>query len=303
MNFINQKWHSFKKGLLQKALNAEAKTAGLNRNLIMLTCGEVSYFEKAGQEPTLILLHGAGADKNNWCRFTKYLSGHHRVIIPDLPGHGDSVRSLSLSYTITQQALYLHELLSRLNVGAIHLVGHSMGGAVALRYAHLYPTGIQSLILIDAAGAEKTPSEMRQEIEQTGIHPMMAIESTADYKKLIRYGMNKPPYIPDFFLELLAADKISRREIERKVFHDVILDLDQTPILPTLNLPVLIIWGRLDRVVHVNDAEILHELLPDSQRIILDDIGHVPMIEAPQLTAQLCLKFWNGTFSANDCEV
>lgn len=301
MNFIKQKWNAFKKGLLQKALNAEAKAAGLNRNHITLTCGEVSYFEKAGQGRTLILLHGAGADKNSWCRFAKHLSKDDRVIIPDLPGHGDSVLNLSLRYTIAQQALYLHELLTRLNAGSIHIVGHSMGAAVALRYAHLHLKDVQSLILLDAAGVEKTPSEMRQELEQTGVHPMMAIESTADYKKLIQYGMNKPPYIPNFFLELLATDKINRREIERKVFNDIILDMDQISILPTLTLPVLIIWGRLDRVLHVNDAELLHELLPNSQKIILDDIGHVPMIEAPQLSAKLCLKFMSGERCANDC--
>lgn len=300
MNFIQQKWWAFKKNLLQHALNAEAKAAGFKRNQITLTCGEVSFFEKSGQERTLVLLHGAGSDKNSWCRFTKYLATNDRIIVPDLPGHGDSVRNLSLSYTITQQALYLHELLTRLNLGSIHIVGHSMGAAVALRYAYLFPKDIQSIILIGAAGAEKTPSEMRQEIEQTGIHPMMAIQSAADYKKLMRYGMNKPPYIPNFFLAILAADKISRCEIERKVFNDATQDLDQIPILPTLTLPVLIIWGRLDRILHVNDAELLHELLPDSQRIVLEDIGHVPMIEAPELTAQLCLKFWSGERNASD---
>lgn len=287
--------------LLQKAFDAEAKAAGLTCKQISLACGEISYFEKDGLRRTVILLHGAGADKNGWCRFTKYLSGNNRVIIPDLPGHGDSARNLSLSYTIAQQALYLHELLTRLHPGPIHIVGHSMGGAVAMHYAHLCPKDIESLILIDAEGVEKTPSEMRQEIEQTGIHPMMAIESVADYKKLIRYGMNKPPYIPGLFLELLATDKISRREIERKVFNDVMLDIDQTSILPTLTLPVLIIWGKLDRVLHVGNADMLHDLLPGSRKIILDDIGHVPLIEAPQLTARLCSTFLEDLRHESEC--
>lgn len=291
MNFVEQKWQALKNSLLQKALKAEAKAAGLHRNQVSLSCGEVSYYSKAGQGRTLILLHGAGADKNSWCRFAKHLSRHDQVIIPDLPGHGDSVRNLSLSYTIAQQAHYLREFLTLLNAGPIHIIGHSMGAAVALRYAHLHPHDVQSLILIDSAGVEKTPGEIRQEIELSGVNPMLAINNVADYKKLIRFGMNKPPYIPDFFLQILAADKISRREIERKVFNDIVEDMDQTPILSTLTQPVLIIWGRLDRIVHLDDADLLHALLPVSQKIILDDIGHVPIVEAPQLTARLCLDF------------
>jgi abhydrolase domain-containing protein 6 len=294
MASIKQKWLAFKQALLQKALNAEAKAAGLSRKQITLSCGEVHYFEKIGSGATLVLLHGAGADKNNWCRFAKYLGSKHRIIIPDLPGHGDSVCSLALSYTIAQQVAYLHELLTHLKTDHIHLVGNSMGATVAMRYTHIHPNSVQSLILIDAGGVEKTPSEMRLEIERTGIHPMMAIESVADYKKLMRYGMNKPPYIPNVFLKLLAADKISRRGIEQKVLNDLLIDLDQTQILPTLRLPTLIIWGKLDRIVHVDDADLLHEQIQNSEKVILDDIGHVAMVEAPQATALRCQAFWTA---------
>lgn len=293
MNFISQTWQACKKAFLRQALKAEQNAAGLSSRQITLSFGQITYFEKPGQEPALVLLHGAGADRNSWCRFAKYLSGSQRVIIPDLPGHGDSVRHLSLSYTIEQQTRYLHELLTRLNADAVHLVGHSMGGAVALRYAHIYPQGLQSLVLIDSAGVEKTPSEMRLHIERTGVNPLMAIANLADYKNLLRYGMHKPPHIPDLFLKILAADKISRREIERKVFNDALQDLDQTAILTALKLPVLIVWGKMDRIVHVDDAGLLHASIPGSQVFILDDIGHVPMVEAPRQTAQLCSNFWN----------
>jgi abhydrolase domain-containing protein 6 len=291
---FGKKWLAFKTALLQKALNAEAQAAGLSRKQIQLSFGEVAYFEKTGKENgrTLVLLHGAGADKNSWCRFAKYLSSDDRVIVPDLPGHGDSVQSLALGYSIGQQAHYLHELLTQLQATQIHLVGNSMGATVAIRFTHRHPDSVQSLILIDAGGVERTPSEMRLEIERTGIHPLMAIETVADYKKLMHYGMNKPPYIPNFFVKLLAADKISRRVVERQVFNDVLIDLDQTAILPMLQRPTLIIWGKLDRIVHVDDADLLHEQIQNSEKIILDDIGHVPMVEAPKHTAQLCTAFW-----------
>ncbi|MEJ2794348.1 alpha/beta hydrolase [Iodobacter sp. LRB] len=291
---LGKKWLAFKNALLQKALSAEALAAGLSRKEIRLSFGEVAYFEKTGTPNgrTLVLLHGAGADKNSWCRFVKYLSAADRVIVPDLPGHGDSVQSLSLSYTIAEQSKYLHELLTQLSAPKIYLAGHSMGATIAICYTHMYQNSVQSLVLIDAGGVERTPSEMRLKIERTGIHPMMAIENVADYKRLVRYGMNKPPYIPNFFLKLLAADKISRRAIEQKVFNDLLIDLDQTHILPALRLRTLIIWGKLDRIANVDDADLLHEQIQNSEKVILDDIGHVPMVEAPQATALRCNAFW-----------
>jgi len=286
-------WSDFKKSLLRAALRAEYKSAGLSPKQVHLGFGDVAYFEKPGlpAHECVMLLHGAGADKNSWCRFLKHLPSNGRVIVPDLPGHGESVQNSDLSYTIGQQARYMRELLDALEIDTLHLVGHSMGAAIAMRLAHAQPDRVRSLILIDAGGAESTPSELRREFDRTGVHPMMGIQTLEDYKALIKWGMNKPPYIPGVLLSVLANEKISRRDIEEKIIRDVAEDLDQADILPHIPQKALILWGSADRVVHPDDAELLRSRIALSRKVILDGIGHVPIVEAPALSARYCAAF------------
>lgn len=286
-------WSDFKKSLLRAALRAEYRGAGLSPKQVHLGFGDVAYFEKPSlpAHECVMLLHGAGADKSSWCRFLKHLPFNGRVIVPDLPGHGESVQNPDLSYTIGQQARYVREFLDALEIDTLHLVGHSMGAAIAMRLAHAQPDRVRSLILIDAGGAESTPSELRREFDRTGVHPMMGIQTLEDYKALIKWGMNKPPYIPGVFLSVLANEKISRRNIEEKIIRDVTQDMDQADILPQISQKTLVLWGSADRVVHPDDAELLRNRIALSRKVILDGIGHVPIVEAPALSARYCAAF------------
>jgi len=293
LSSLHRHWSDFKTSLLRAALRAEYRGAGLSPRQVHLSFGDVAYFEKPGGpgHECVMLLHGAGADKNGWCRFLKHLPSKGRVIVPDLPGHGESVRNPDLSYTIGQQARYMREFLDALEIDTLHLVGHSMGAAVAMRMAHAQPDRVRSLILIGAGGAESTPSELRREFDRTGVHPMMGIRSLEDYKALIKWGMNKPPYIPGMFLSVLADEKILRRDIERKIILDAARDMDQADILPHITQKTLILWGSADRVVHPDDAELLRSRIALSRKVILDGIGHVPIVEAPALCARHCAAF------------
>lgn len=286
-------WADFRKSLLRQALRAEHRGAGLSLKRVHLGFGDVAYFEKPGLpgRECVLLLHGAGADKNSWCRFVKHLPSMGRVIVPDLPGHGESVQGPDLGYTIGQQARYMREFLDALEIDALHLVGHSMGAAIAMRLAHAQPDRVRGLILIDAGGAESTPSELRREFDRTGVHPMMGVRTLEDYKALIRWGMNKPPYIPGMFLSALAEEKIRRRDIELRIIEDAVRDMDQTDILPQLTQKTLILWGSADRVVHRDDAELLRSGIARSRTIVLEGIGHVPIVEAPALSARHCAAF------------
>ncbi|HYD30013.1 MAG TPA: alpha/beta fold hydrolase [Azospirillaceae bacterium] len=286
-------WSDFKKSLLRKALHAEYRRAGLSLERVRLSFGDVAYFETSGlpAQECVMLLHGAGADKNSWCRFVKHLPFRGRVIVPDLPGHGESVQSLDLGYSVGQQAGYMREFLDALAIDTLHLVGHSMGAAVALRLAHAQPDRVRSLILIDAGGVESTLSELRRTFDRTGVHPMMGIQTLDDYKALIRWGMNKPPYIPEMFLSVLAEEKINRRDVDEKIIRDAAQDMDQTDILPHITQKTLILWGSEDRVVHRDDAELLRSRIAQSRKVLLDGIGHVPIVEAPALSARHCAAF------------
>ena len=240
---------------------------------------------------TLLMLHGFGGEKDNWNRFSKKLTDDFRLIIPDLPGHGGSVQDLSLNYAIEEQTKRLKQFVDALGIKKAHLVGSSMGGAIAMRYAFLYPQSVLSLTLIDSAGAVKTPSEFDAFMKKTGKNPMLEIENAQDYQNMTKYVFVDPPYIPGFVIDVLVEERIKRKAIAQKMFREFIVDLDQMSTLSAIHSPTLIIWGAQDKLIHVDNAELLHQKISGSQKEVLEGVGHCPMIEKPEVTTELYRKF------------
>lgn len=281
--------------LLEKALASECKQAKLTRASIRLSFGNIEYLQNVAPNPAsseaVVLLHGAAADKSSWVRFAKYFDSKHRLLIPDLPGHGGSVTDSRLDYGIEAQAARLMELFATLGIKTVHLIGNSMGGAIALRLAAVAPHLVSSLVLIDAAGVEASPSWLRMHMERTGSNPMIELRDASDYREMMRIGMEVRPYIPGIIVAALAREFVRRGAIHRKVAQDIEKDLDQTESLANIVAPSLIIWGAADKVLHVDNAELLHRSLPGSRKIVLEKVGHVPMVEAPKQVAALCGSF------------
>ncbi|MDE2430198.1 MAG: alpha/beta fold hydrolase, partial [Burkholderiales bacterium] len=260
---IRQIWHHLVAALYQMGMRHEYKKAGLQKRTTQLSCGHVTYLDSAqhrqgGQQEAVLMLHGAGAEKDGWVRFAAHLGKAHRLLIPDLPGHGESESNPEIDFDIHSQANRVVEFLDNLQVRKVHLIGHSMGGAIAMRIAHLYPDVLTSLVLIDSAGAEGTPGWLRTVINKTGKNPLMEIETLNDFKRMLEIAMSSPPYMPAMFLKLLARRKIARRAIDKKIFLDIQRDLNQTATLDQIRIPSFILWGEEDKVLHVDDAQYLH---------------------------------------------
>ncbi|MFB9240393.1 alpha/beta fold hydrolase [Massilia antarctica] len=285
--------------LLGMAMAAECKSARLDAAAVAVDGGRIAYLRRGtGLSEAIVMLHGAASDKSAWLRLAKTMRTGMTILIPDLPGHGESPAQAASCYNVQSQAGRMLGFLAALGVGRAHLIGNSMGGAVALRMAADSPGSIASLVLIDAAGAETSSSWLRQQFSDAGTNPMVAIHNTADYKKMIGIGMEKPPHIPDFLLAALARSYMAREEINLRIARDIETDLDQRRVLGVIDAPSLIIWGAQDKVVHVDDAQTLHSGLRNSEKVVLEGIGHLPMVEAPKQVAALCDAFYAGRAAA-----
>lgn len=282
--------------LLEKALASECKQAGLVSASAQLSFGNVEYLRstnKAGHSSeAIVMLHGAAADKTSWTRFAKYLGCKFPLVIPDLPGHGKSIADINLDYSINVQAERLKELLSTLGIKRAHLIGNSMGGTIAIHLASTSPNLVASLVLIDAAGFETSPSWLRQHVAHTGINPMIELRDASGYRAMMRIGMKSPPYIPGIILSALARVFVKRKALNQKIVKDIERDLDQTKNLAKIVAPSLIIWGAADKVEHVDNAEFLNQRLANSRKIVMEGVGHVPMVEAPKQVAAACSSFF-----------
>lgn len=271
------------------AIGYEASAAGLETQELSFEYGDVEILrtpELREDRPTLVLVHGFGANKENWLRLGQALEGDYNIIAPDLPGHGDSVQDPDLSYRIPLQAERLARLLDRLDVGQAHLAGNSMGGAITAVAAAEHPQQVRSLSLLNTAGIHEHPAELDERLAE-GENPLV-MESPADYEKLMAFAMKEPPFVPWPVSAVMAREAYGNRDINRKIFADLETDRDEDfrTTLARIEAPTLVLWGRHDRIIHVDNARLVADAVPDSRLVILEDIAHMPMIEAPEETAE-----------------
>lgn len=284
------------------ALDAERYHAGLTRKEITLPDGLHYVYLEGGTGETLMLLHGFGADKDNFTRVAHWLTPHYRVIVPDLVGFGESSHPLDANYDPAAQAERLRQLAQALGAKSLHLGGSSMGGQIAMTYAAMHPTEVRSLWLLDPAGIWSAPkSELARLVVEQGRNPLIA-KNEDEFANTFSFVMSDPPFIPRPILNVMAQVRIRNVTLSEKIFKEI-AEYSIENRVNGLETPAFIVWGDEDRAINVATGEILHKLLPHSQLSILHGIGHLPMIERPRQCAEDYLQFRAGLKSGDKPQV
>jgi len=277
--------------------NMERSFAGLEPRSLDVGTLHMEYLE-GGQGEVLVLLHGFGGDKDNWTRVSKYLTPHFRVVIPDLPGFGDSTKDPDAPYTIFAQVDRLHAFLAELGISRFHLGGNSMGGYIAGFYAATFPREIQTLWLLAPGGvisAQASEFYLRLSKEE---NPLL-VKKPEDYEHLMNFVFFKRPFIPQPIIQHFTRKAIANRSLHRRIFKQLASDTDDIPMelfLPLVRVPTLVTWGEKDRVLHVSGANILESGLPDATIQIMKNTGHLPMLEKPEASALAFIAFRDRVF-------
>lgn len=280
------------KQLYDMAMASERSSAGLKKKSIDLDFGKMVYYENdVESETTLVLIHGFGGSKDNWSRMVGHWDGKYHVIAPDLPGHGESVSRKNLGYTTTQQAARLETFLKAKKAKDLHVVGHSMGGAIALRYAYHNKENVKSLILIDAMGVHKTKSDGDRLVEVSEKNPLYDVCTKERFDTLVNYSMYNTSHIPPLFKEVMFEEKCERKALEKILYEGMFQDVQLDDMARKIRVPTLIIWGEKDRIIHPNNGKLFHHTIQKSQMVILNDIGHIPLLEDPKKTADTIDSF------------
>ena len=271
----------------------ERKASGLEQKSVEINGINIRYLEGGSGEP-LVLIHGFGANKDNWTRIGKFLTPHFHVIAPDLPGFGESSKEPDGKYTIKDQAVFLKKFIEKIGIKSFHIGGNSMGGNIAGQYADLYQNDLKSLFLIAPGGVVSSkPSEMYQMLNKGEANPLIA-RNVEEYEKLIDFVFFEKPFIPNSMKVFLVKEAIKNQDSNKKIFQ-----LLKTPnlnepmesLLKNIDVKTFILWGAEDRVLDSSGAKILETVMGDSKAIVLENTGHVPMIENPEKTAELYLDF------------
>ncbi len=244
--------------------------------------------------PTLLLVHGFGGDKDNWSMIAPHLTRDYHVIAPDLPGFGENERNPQLAYDIAAQTARLRDFADTLGLGRPHVAGNSMGGWIALRYAIDYPHALASLILLDNAGVKGArESELEKQAANEDYNPLV-IADLDDADRLVAMIVHKPPFIPARLKPVFFADALKYRDQLDAIFWIIATEMRDHPLngrLAAVTAPTLILWGRHDRLIDVSCVPVLEKGIAGSRAHIFEHVGHVPMVEDPKATAAAMKDF------------
>jgi abhydrolase domain-containing protein 6 len=268
-------------GLVQKSITVE---------------GRVWPYLEGGNfsKPVLILIHGFSGEKDNWAMLAPELKQDFHIIIPDLPGFGENERRSDLGFDNDSQTRRFHAFTKAMGLKRPHLAGNSMGGWIALRYAMDYPDELASLILLDSAGVLGADESELQRLAADEVYNPLTLSDISDSDRFLSFVMHKPPRIPARLKPAFHADALAHRDQLNDIFWVIAREMRDGALndrLHQVRAPTLIIWGRQDRVIDVSSVAALQAGIPHAQAVIFDDIGHLPMIEAPKDTAAAIKDF------------
>ncbi|BBB13018.1 alpha/beta fold hydrolase [Sphingopyxis sp. FD7] len=245
-------------------------------------------------KPTLVMIHGFGADKDHWTFYAPWMTRDYRLIAPDLPGFGENDRDGGLPFDVASQAARLKGFLDALGIDRPHLGGNSMGGWIALRFAIDYPDRLRTLTLMNNAGVVGANESELQKLAATRDYNPLVLANLEDADRLIAFVVRKPPFVPARLKPAIYADALRHRDLLDRIFWIIADEMEQAPLnddLGKVQVPTLILWGRHDKLIDVSCVAVLEKGIANSRAHIFEHVAHVPMIEDPKATAEIQRAF------------
>ncbi len=254
--------------------------------------GRALSYVQAGSGPVLLLIHGIAGTLENWQAVIEPLARRHTVLAPDLPGHGRSAPGAG-DYSLGALAAGLRDLLVALGHQRATLVGHSLGGGVAMQFAYQFPEMTERLVLVSSGGLGPEVSPILRAAALPGAELFIAATAalgsnvgTRVARGLAFVGLRPSTDVSEVARGYASLVDRDRRSAFLATLRGVVgtggqrvnagdrLYLDE-------GMPVLIIWGARDPIVPAQHGENAHEAIPGSRLEIFEGVGHLPQLEAP----------------------
>ena len=264
----------------------------------------IRYFKAGNDGLPLVLLHGDSASALDWSWVLPNLAATHCVYAPDFPGFGDSAKP-SLDYTPEFLKQFLVDFLDALGIERAVLVGNSLGGQVALRFALSRPEQVAALVLVDSSGLGYAVTPLLSQLTLPGYGDVAIIGCQTPLGAKMRSWLRAtlffahPLRVPDVWIaeqERMAQmggfleATLSSLRAQVNVFGQYQVLLDS---LGQLQMPTLVIWGTEDRVFPKEQAHDAVSRLKQGHLALLPDCGHLPHVERPELFSAELSKFLN----------
>ena len=266
----------------------------LKESKFMEIAGMRVHYTDEGKGEVVLLVHGTAASLHTWQAWVDVLKKDFRVIRMDLPAFGITGPAPDRNYSIDSYVKFLRQFLAELKIKQVSIAGNSLGGQIAWHYTAAYPDDVNKLILIDSAGLPRL-KEIPMPIRLARMPVVGALARYISPRFLLRNSLKEVYFDRSKVSEELVDryQTMALREGNRQAFIDRSNQLEEDPGrgIERIKTPTLILWGRYDQWIPVEQAENFRKKLPWSQVVIYDNAGHVPHEEIPEQTLADAVKF------------
>ena len=265
--------------------------------------GQPVRYRRAGSGPLLVLVHGITSSSRTWERVLPLLAERHTVLAPDLLGHGSSAKPRG-DYSLGAYASGLRDLLVALGEPPATVVGHSLGGGIAMQLAYQFPERVERLALVASGGLGTEVNVLLRAATLPGseyVLPLLLRRELRSAAGTVAGFLGRVGWKPSADLVGMAEGLASLGDdgARRAFVHTArsILDLSgqrvsaQDRLYLAEGLPSLIVWGARDPMIPVSHARAAHAAMPGSRLEIFDDAGHFPFNDDPVRFARVLSGF------------
>src|SRR5688500_16877171 len=246
-----------------------------------------------GEGPAVLLVHGITSSSRTWHSVMPALAERHTVIAPDLLGHGRSAKPRG-DYSLGAYASGVRDLLAVLGHERVTVVGHSLGGGIAMQFAYQFPERCERLVLVGSGGLGKEVSPLLRALSAPGAEYVLALLLARRLHGIAsRVGgtVGKLGVRGDQLMTELwnSYTRLTDARAQRAFFHTIRSVIDpagqrvsaRDRLYLAADVPTLIVWGDRDSVIPVEHAHVAHDLIPGSRLEVFEGCGHFVPIEAP----------------------
>jgi len=268
-------------------------------------------YRQAGSGPLLLMIHGIAGSSGTWVPVMPLLAERYTVIAPDLLGHGESAKPRG-DYSLGAYASGIRDLLGVLGHERATVVGHSLGGGIAMQFAYQFPQMAERLVLVCSGGLGKEVSPLLRALSLPGSEYVLPAVLAPQLHGLVaraggvlgRFGLLADPFLTEIWE---AWSRLTDVRAQRAFIHTIRAVIDvagqrvsaRDRLYLAHEIPTMIVWGDRDAVIPVSHAHIAHELIPGSRLEIIEGAGHFLPIERPELLDRLLRDFLATTKPAN----
>lgn len=260
-------------------------------------------FVDSGDGPVVLFVHGILGSERQWRRLVDKVDDDHRVVVPDLFGHGDSAKPTG-DYSLSSHAATLRDLLDHLGIDRVTLVGHSLGGGIAMQFYYLFPDRVDRLVLVSSGGLGREVSLALRSATLPGAEQVLSVIASTpvlDRVEALGRGARKIGWKPGAEIGAVwqGLTTLSDRDSRRAFLATTraVIDFGGQSISAHDHLnavvppPTLIVWGSHDRMVPAWHALKAQRSLPDCRVELFEGAGHFPHLDDPERFARLLREF------------